>query len=84
MGYEIVAVIPPREEWLAHFKASCRVADCDNPRRQKRGNGGERATKARRPGVRPLFCGAHMWVRKNLTQAALDELHASSAKRVVV
>lgn len=71
-----------QEKRLAHFKVSCRFADCDNPHRQKRGGG--TGTKARRPAVRPLFCGAHVGLRKLLTQGALDALHASSERRVVI
>lgn len=73
-----------QERRLAHFKESCRLAGCDNPRRQNRGRGGERGTKARRPGVKSLFCGSHVGLRKCVTQAMLDELHASSAKRLAV
>ena len=71
-----------QERRLAHFNASCRFVGCDNPRRQKRGGG--TGTKARRPAVRPLFCGAHVGLRKLLTQSALDELHTSSTKRVAI
>ena len=93
MGYKIVAVNPlipfplspaRQERRLAHFKASCRVAGCDNPHRQKRGRGLATGTKARRPGMKPLFCGAHMWLRKCLTKEALGELHKLSANRVAI
>lgn len=68
---------------LAHFETSCRVLVCGNPRRQKRGNGGERGAKANRPGVKPLFCGGHVNLRKCLTREMLAELYAASEKRVV-
>ncbi len=71
-----------QERRLAHFNIACRVVGCDNPRRQKRGGGNGR--KAKRPGVRPLFCGGHLGLRKCLTKEMLAELHASSAKRVAV
>jgi len=71
-----------QERRLAHFKVSCRLVSCDNPHRQKRGGGTGR--KARRPAARPLFCGAHVGLRKLLTQDMLDALHASSERRVVI
>lgn len=65
-----------------HFNSACRLDGCGNPHRGKRVNGLERGTKTRRPGARPLFCGAHVWLRKSLTQEALNALHKSSANRI--
>ena len=67
---------------MTHFKESCRLVGCNNPRRLRRGRGVAGNTKGRRPGVRPLFCGAHVGLRKCLAKDALDQLHASSANRV--
>lgn len=65
-----------QERRMAHFKSACRFAGCNNLRRQKRGSGGERGTKAQRPIIKPLFCGVHIGLRKQLTREMLDALHA--------
>lgn len=65
-----------------HFESACRMEGCDNPHRQKRVRGLATGTKSRRPGVRPLFCGVHVGLRKLLTKEALDQLYKSSANRV--